>query len=75
MLGRGITLFTFFFFGGAGLLQPFSGALVTALTAQGMPATQVFGVLHTLFGGLLLVSALFYLASEDRPPEESRAAG
>jgi MFS family permease len=68
LLGRGITFFNFFFFWGAGLLQPVSGAIVAELAARGTPAPLVFGTLHSLFGLLLILSAFVYLRAEDRPP-------
>lgn len=68
LLGRGITLINFFFFLGAGLLQPLSGALVAALSAQGKSPQQVFGVLHMTFGGLMLAACLVYLLSTDKRP-------
>ena len=66
LLGRGITLLNVLFIGGAGLLQPVSGALMKNMEA--LPAAVAYGRLHLLFGGLLLAGLAIYLAARDRPP-------
>ena len=70
LLGRGITLLNVFFIGGAGLLQPLSGAMVTAIKAAGTSDTQAYAAVHLLFGGVLAVATLIYLFAQDRPPVE-----
>jgi MFS family permease len=67
LLGRGITFLNFLFIGGAGLLQPISGAYVASLQASGLPAAQVYAQLHLAFALTLLAATLVYLLSRDRP--------
>lgn len=66
LLGRGITLLNVLFLGGAGLLQPLSGAFMTALADQ--PPAQAYATLHLCFAGLLIAALAIYLLSQDRAP-------
>jgi len=66
LLGRGITLLNVLFIGGAGVLQPLSGALMKRLADQ--PPEQAYATLHLIFAGLLAASLVVYLFSRDNPP-------
>ncbi len=66
LLGRGITLMNVLFIGGAGILQPLSGALMKRLS-PGDPASA-FAILHTGFAVALLLALAIYLISTDRSP-------
>ena len=68
LLGRGITLLNVLFIGGAGLLQPVSGAMMTAI--QDRPAAEAYANLHLLFGGLLLAGLAVYVFAQDNPPKD-----
>lgn len=68
LLGRGITLLNVFFIGGAGLLQPLSGAIVTAMRDAGATPAAAYGAVHILFGAALAAATLTYLFARDRPP-------
>ena len=67
LLGRGITLLNVLFIGGAGVLQPLSGALMKRLAGQ--PPEQAYATLHLIFAGLLGLSLVVYLFSRDNPPK------
>ncbi|MFN4144153.1 MFS transporter [Aestuariivirga sp.] len=67
LLGRGITLLNVLFIGGAGLLQPLSGSLMTAL--QDSPAQQAYATLHLIFASLLAVTLVIYALARDNPPK------
>lgn len=67
LLGRGITLLNLLFIGGAGILQPISGWLMTA--QQGAGPIQAYAILHGAFAVLLLVTVIIYLFSKDAPPQ------
>lgn len=67
LLGRGITLLNVLFIGGAGVLQPLSGALMTRLS--GAPPETAFATLHLAFAGLLLAGLAMYVFSRDNPPK------
>lgn len=67
LLGRGITLLNVLLIGGAGLLQPVSGALMTALKDQ--PPQAAYASLHLMFAGLLAAGALVYLFARDSAPK------
>ncbi len=67
LLGRGITLLNVLFIGGAGLLQPLSGAMMTAM--QHRPAAEAYAALHLMFGLLLLAGLAVYVFSKDNPPK------
>jgi len=63
LLGRGITLMNVLFIGGAGVLQPLSGAFMTALA--GAPPGEAYATLHLAFGLLLLSSLAIYAFARD----------
>jgi Na+/melibiose symporter-like transporter len=67
LLGRGITLLNVLFIGGAGLLQPLSGALMTAL--QDSPPRHAYATLHLIFAGLLALTLAIYAFARDNPPK------
>jgi MFS family permease len=67
LLGRGITLLNVLFIGGAGVLQPLSGAFMARMAGQ--PPAETFAALHLSFGLLLVLALLIYLFSRDRRPE------
>jgi len=67
LLGRGITLLNVLFIGGAGLLQPLSGAFMTAMA--GRPPAEAFATLHLGFGLLLLLALMVYLFSREHRAE------
>jgi len=66
LIGRGMTFMNFLFIGGAGLIQPVSGALVARMEAAGLPPAAIYGRLHLVFGLLLLGSGAVYLFSRER---------
>ena len=70
LLGRGITLLNVLLIGGAGVLQPVSGAVMTALKDQ--PPQTAYGTLHLVFAGLLAAGLAVYLFAADSKP--ARAA-
>lgn len=67
LLGRGITLLNVLFIGGAGVLQPLSGALMKRLA--GKPPEQAHATLHLIFAALLAMSLVVYLFARDNPPK------
>ena len=67
LLGRGITLLNVLFIGGAGVLQPLSGWLMTGM--QNNPPEEAYATLHLIFAGLLAVGLLIYLFARDNPPK------
>jgi MFS family permease len=67
LLGRGITLLNVLFIGGAGVLQPVSGAVMTA--RAGLPPADAYASLHTAFGLLLLAALAVYLFSRETRQE------
>ncbi len=67
LLGRGITLLNVLFIGGAGLLQPLSGAMMTAMHDRTPAAT--YATLHLVFGALLLAALAVYAFAKDNPPK------
>ena len=64
LLGRGITLMNVLFIGGAGVLQPISGALMKAM--RNAPPGEAYARLHIIFGMALLVTLVIYLFSKER---------
>ena len=68
LLGRGITLLNVLFIGGAGVLQPVSGAMMKA-TMQGGDVASSYATLHLMFGGLVLAALAIYLFAKDNPPK------
>ena len=67
LLGRGITLLNVLFIGGAGVLQPLSGALMKQMA--GAPPAQAHATLHLIFAGLLVASLIVYAFAKDNPPK------
>lgn len=67
VLGRGITLLNVLFIGGAGVLQPVSGAMMKAM--QDAPASHTYATLHLMFAGLLAAGLAVYLLARDNPPK------
>lgn len=67
LLGRGITLLNVLFIGGAGVLQPLSGALMNALKDH--PPASAYATLHLIFAGLLVAGLAVYLFARDNPPK------
>ncbi len=64
LLGRGITFLNLLFIGGAGIMQPLSGAMMSRAT--GTPGKS-YALLHIAFGVALLTALAIYLFSrEDR---------
>ena len=66
LLGRGITLLNVLFIGGAGVLQPLSGALMKQMAEA--PPAQSHATLHLIFAGLLVASLIVYAFAKDNPP-------
>jgi MFS family permease len=67
LLGRGITLLNVLFIGGAGVLQPMSGWLMTRL--EGTPPAEAHATLHLIFAGLLVMGLAIYAFARDNPPK------
>ena len=67
LLGRGITLLNVLFIGGAGVLQPLSGALMKHMAEA--PPAQAHATLHLIFAGLLVASLIVYAFAKDNPPK------
>lgn len=70
ILGRGITMMNVLFIGGAGILQPISGAIVARMEANGSDAVAAYSAIHLLFGVLLAAASAIYLFSRDMPPQK-----
>jgi hypothetical protein len=56
------------FIGGAGILQPVSGAIVSRMEAGGSDAVSTYAVIHLIFGLLLAAASAIYFFSRDMPP-------
>lgn len=67
LLGRGITLLNVLFIGGAGLLQPLSGKLMTRL--EGSSPADAYAALHLIFALLLFAGLAIYAFARDNPPK------
>ncbi|MCB1432038.1 MAG: MFS transporter, partial [Alphaproteobacteria bacterium] len=63
LLGRGITLLNVLFIGGAGVLQPISGAFMTAMAD--VPAAEAYATLHITFGVMLMAAVIIYMFSRE----------
>lgn len=63
LLGRGITFLNILFIGGAAVIQPISGAVMTILLRGS--AVHAYAVLHGGFAVLLFASLAIYLAAKD----------
>lgn len=72
LLGRGITTMNILFIGGAGIMQPISGAFMKAMI--GLPPAQAYARLHLAFGLLLLIALVIYLFSEEKPAANAAKA-
>lgn len=68
LVGRGITLMNFLFIGGAGLLQPISGALIDRWRAGGAGPVEAYGTLFGVYGLVLAACLAVYLLGQDKPP-------
>lgn len=64
LLGRGITFLNLLFIGGAGVLQPLTGALMTSLRDQ--PRADAYAALHLVFGLSLLTALAVYVFSREK---------
>jgi MFS family permease len=67
LLGRGITLLNVLFIGGAGVLQPLSGLLMSRM--QDHPTAEAHATLHLIFAGLLVMGLVIYTFARDNPPK------
>lgn len=65
LLGRGMTFMNFLFIGGAGILQPLSGAAVERMLLGGMAPAAAYAWLHGVFGALLVVAVIIYCFSKE----------
>ncbi len=63
LLGRGITVMNMLFIGGAGVVQPISGAVMNQMMDQ--PVADGYATLHIAFGLTLLATLAIYLFSKD----------
>lgn len=70
LLGRGLTLMNMLFIGGAGILQPISGAFMKAQASA--PAVEAYGALHQAFALALIISVVIYLFSREEKHESGR---
>lgn len=64
LLGRGITMLNILFIGGAGVLQPISGAAMKAMSA--LPPAEAYAHLHLAFALALIAALAVYLLSHER---------
>ncbi len=64
-LGRGLTLMNTFMIGGAGLIQPLSGAYVQTLAAQGLGGAAVYAALFGLYALVLGLALAVYVTAPD----------
>ena len=71
LLGRGITTMNILFIGGAGIMQPISGAFMKAMS--GLPPAQAYARLHLAFGVLMFIALAIYLFSEEKPVASTAA--
>jgi len=65
LLGRGLTLMNILFIGGAGVVQPISGWMMTRLSTDN--ATERYATLHTGFAIALIVTLVVYLFAKEKP--------
>ncbi len=65
MLGRGITMLNALFIGGAGVLQPISGAMFESVRASSGVAAA-YAAIHLMFAAILAATTIIYLRAEDR---------
>jgi predicted MFS family arabinose efflux permease len=71
VIGRGITLVNFLSIGMTGVLQYASGIQVASMKSAGMPAADVYGNLHLLFGLLMLGAVSVYLFAPAKPETQA----
>lgn len=70
LLGRGLTLMNMLFIGGAGILQPISGAFMKA--QAGAPPAEAYAALHQAFALALVIAIFIYLFSREQAQESGR---
>lgn len=70
LLGRGLTLMNMLFIGGAGIMQPISGAFMKA--QAGTPPAEAYAALHQSFALALVISVLIYVFAQENPRAEAR---
>jgi hypothetical protein len=63
LLGRGLTLMNILFIGGAGIVQPISGAVMNQM--KDLPVADGYATLHFSFGVSLVVALAIYIFSKD----------
>jgi len=63
LLGRGLTLMNILFIGGAGIVQPISGAVMNQM--KDLPVAEGYATLHFSFGVSLVVALAIYIVSKD----------
>jgi MFS family permease len=63
LLGRGLTLMNILFIGGAGIIQPISGAVMNQM--KDLPVTDGYAMLHFAFGVSLIAALAIYVFSKD----------
>ena len=63
LLGRGLTLMNILFIGGAGIIQPISGAVMNQM--KSLPVAEGYATLHFYFGVSLFVALAIYVFSKD----------
>lgn len=74
LTGRGVTLLNFFSIGGAGVMQFATGAVVSAATVAGEPASA-YQTLFAFYAAMLIGSGGIYLFCRDAPPQKASATG
>jgi MFS family permease len=70
LLGRGLTLMNMLFIGGAGIMQPISGAFMKA-QADALPL-EAYAALHQSFALALVISVAIYLFSRENPRSDGK---
>lgn len=70
LLGRGLTLMNMLFIGGAGILQPISGAFMKAQASA--PPAEAYAALHQSFALALIISVVIYLFAREEINESGR---
>ena len=63
LLGRGLTLMNILFIGGAGIVQPISGAVMNQM--KDLPVADGYATLHFAFGMALVITLAIYIFSKD----------
>lgn len=67
LTGRGVTLMNFFTIGGVGVMQFFSGGIVSGSAANELPAS-LYSHIFAFYGIMLAFSVAIYLFSQDAKP-------